>query len=342
MHVKRLEYSRIVARWPYAGKKIKASYVPDHIAQVMVIFFSNKREIKYPSLVHTPQKGLMLSGPRGCGKTMAFEIYRKLIMSDPNYSSSVKLISVREIENEYKLARESKKEAQYLNDLVSYPELIIDDLGDEQTEFNDFGTVRNLIVDLLMLRYPLQVRGQVVTHCTTNLTDKEFPLMYGGRLLDRFREMFVLHILPHNLESKRQHPVKFIPEKQLVDPPMSQLKKNQIYIDLFIKSIRDPESVPFYDLGLMWNILVKNRYVDILDLNDPEIVKQSKQAASIVFNDKHASLNQIQRIQAKTTQTLEQEEERQAKHLVMKRFFNSKDQAFIDQFLKLPSEKILI
>lgn len=62
----------------------------------------------------------------------------------------------------------------------------IDDLGTEPVEIQNYGNVTTPIVDMLSRRY--QMRR--FTAITTNLAPSDFRGRYGGRVADRFNEMF--------------------------------------------------------------------------------------------------------------------------------------------------------
>jgi DNA replication protein DnaC len=73
--------------------------------------------------------------------------------------------------------------------LTDIPCLIINDAGAENL-LNDFGTHRNIISDILILRYRAFQKRGLKTYLTSNMTWKAINEHYGDRLEDRFREMF--------------------------------------------------------------------------------------------------------------------------------------------------------
>jgi hypothetical protein len=113
------------------GQKVKPNYVAGNIAQTMNIFFSDIRHLRYPSLKHTPNKGCLLSGKKGIGKTLEFDVLNKFLKFDPNSNRQIKIMSVLQIEEQYKIARDQKKGAEFIDDIVNIPELMIDDLEEE-------------------------------------------------------------------------------------------------------------------------------------------------------------------------------------------------------------------
>lgn len=321
----KMTYHRITHRWQMTGTWVKQNYVRGEIARVMNIFFSDQREHKWPSLKHTPNKGLMLSGPKGIGKTMEFEILNKVLQFDPNSHRHIRIMSVLEIEEQYKKACENKRGASFISELVNEKELMIDDLGSEHVDYNDFGTIRNLIADILMLRYPLFVRGEVITHATTNLTHEYFPQIYDSRTVDRFKEMFVLSIMPDKMKSKRQHPLPPIPEKEIQNTEPTPRQKRIMYLDYFMNQITlDNDGPPFYDIrDIMWITLVENECINPDAILDFDL--KSKITKIVDDQELKAKTSKTMMQFIEWSQTFSKEEEilKLMKHEIMKQYFQN-------------------
>lgn len=178
------------------GIKINKNFTPDIISAIVVNFFSNEREKTYPSLIRNQNKGLMLMSFVGVGKTLNFVIMKAIQAKLDGIG--MKIISVSEIETKFKIHGES-----FLQELIDYDELLIDDLGSEAKSFKDFGTDRNLVADLIIQRYVRFQRNQCVTHITTNLNVQMLNEHYDSRVMDRLKEMVILKKINEVRESKR-------------------------------------------------------------------------------------------------------------------------------------------
>lgn len=323
----KIPYSWIVSRWPKIGRNMKPNFVPGEIDYIMVIFLSDKRAIKYPSLEHLPNKGILLSGKRGIGKSFTFEIYRKVIQYNPNLNRPIVIKSVLQIEEEYKAAKDEKKSGEYLKDLINTPELVIDDLGMEDMKFNDYGTIRNLIADIIFLRYPLFQRGLVVTHATTMLKHDELPKIYPAHIVDRMREMFIFKRLKDEV-SKRENPVKveFEKEENIKPVAKSQFSKRVEYLTFFQESIKRDDDLPFYDKDDntpgAWGVLVNIKKIDPLLLDDPEIIRQAEELQIRLEDNRKIAMNPVNFAEYQRYLTKEKEVLKLKKHLILKDFFS--------------------
>lgn len=140
------------------------------------------------------RKGILLSGPVGCGKTSLMTLVREF--HDPQKRYILK--SSRDIASEFHqdgfgvLQRYGK--ARKI--------ICLDDLGVEQT-MNYFGNECNTIGEILLQRYDLMIAEGFITHGTTNLNSKELEELYGNRIRSRFRSMFNLIAFTQNAKDKR-------------------------------------------------------------------------------------------------------------------------------------------
>ncbi len=137
------------------------------------------------------KKGILLSGPIGCGKTTLMKIMRLMPFLRRNY----KVVSSREIVSEFMLSGYEVLET-YSRGIQREHKRIprnycFDDLGAETTS-KYFGNECNVMAEILLTRYDLFKEQGVITHATTNLTADELETAYGNRLRSRMREMFNL------------------------------------------------------------------------------------------------------------------------------------------------------
>lgn len=140
-------------------------------------------------------KGILLTGPVGCGKTSWMQIVQTLVL--PEQTFQVK--STRDIAFEFN--------QNGFNTIQTYGKrqraLCLDDIGVEQN-IKFYGNECNTIAEILLQRYDLLVNHQVVTHATTNLTAKEIENLYGKRVRSRLRKMFNLISFPPETKDKRR------------------------------------------------------------------------------------------------------------------------------------------
>jgi DNA replication protein DnaC len=121
------------------------------------------------------QKGIIIFGTIGTGKTLIVRSFVELIQAASN-----KMFTILH----------SKALASYLRekgeDYLNLRPLFIDDIGKESKIVNDFGTIKNPIPDLFSIRYDFG--GWTFGTCNYNLEDLEG--FYGLTIIDRFKEMF--------------------------------------------------------------------------------------------------------------------------------------------------------
>jgi hypothetical protein len=143
-----------------------------------------------------PDKGLLLAGPVGCGKTTLLRLFMR------NPAQKFGVVSTRTVASAYQTKGAPGLEA-YLT-AHHTGGVVFDDLGTEATSVQHFGTSCNPVAEVLLARYDEFQAGRlagIYTHLTTNLpvgepSDAPGSLslygLYGQRVVDRIREMFTL------------------------------------------------------------------------------------------------------------------------------------------------------
>ena len=138
-------------------------------------------------------KGLLLFGDLGLGKTMTLHALR-------TYVNSVVRRGLKSQESDYRMVYWWKSASELANVYASdgqsaliqyanpYVNLVIDELGREPNPASCYGTKMDVIAYLLQLRY--DYRRTSVTHITTNLNLKAIASTYGTYIADRCLEMF--------------------------------------------------------------------------------------------------------------------------------------------------------
>lgn len=141
------------------------------------------------------EKGILLTGPVGCGKTSLISLLPNFMYANQKYL----------VKNTRDIATEFHKEGYEI--IQRYGNrgkpFCIDDLGVEHN-IKHFGNECNTIGEIMLQRYELQVSQGVITHATTNLNADELEDIYGIRVRSRLRSMFNLVSFPMETEDKRK------------------------------------------------------------------------------------------------------------------------------------------
>jgi DNA replication protein DnaC len=140
------------------------------------------------------EKGLLLVGGIGVGKTALMRIFHRLFKDSARKFKWVTATELRDLLDEYTV---SEIKAMYGYDWKL--DLYIDDIGFGNPNSNRYGNTVNLISEIICERYDLFVQTGIKTHLSSNLpaqVDKaKYPDvvtltdLYGNRIVDRMREM---------------------------------------------------------------------------------------------------------------------------------------------------------
>ena len=145
-------------------------------------------------------KGILLSGPIGCGKTSIMHLIRPFAVKASDY----KIKTCREIAFEF--AKQGYEALQHYTSKsgaqIKLPGYCFDDLGAEQ-QIKHFGNDCNVMAEILISRYEHFVENNSITHINTNLSASEIENLYGNRLRSRMRNMFNVISFEANSKDKR-------------------------------------------------------------------------------------------------------------------------------------------
>lgn len=141
-----------------------------------------------------PDKGILLSGPVGCGKTSLMKLMRYLV---PHQRSYV-VMPCRNIVFAF-----NHLGYKTIEDYGDEGFFCFDDMGIEPIG-RHYGRDCNVIGEILISRYELFLQSNLKTHGTTNLNAMEIEDMYGSRVRSRMKKLFNLIDFDYNTNDKRK------------------------------------------------------------------------------------------------------------------------------------------
>ncbi|GEM57975.1 ATPase [Flavobacterium columnare] len=131
-------------------------------------------------------KGILLTGPIGCGKTSLMNLMKYLTATEHKFFvKPCRDISFEFIQDGYQIIHKYSNGKLYQSEPRTY---CFDDLGTENN-LKYFGNECNVMAEILLSRYDLFISKKLQTHITTNLSATEIETHYGNRVRSRLREM---------------------------------------------------------------------------------------------------------------------------------------------------------
>ena len=176
-------------------------YPEDHptIYNLLIYFLRQEKEASRHDI--DLDKGILLAGPVGCGKSCLMELMTYIPGPERNFVlRSCRDISFEFMEEGYAVIQRYSS----MSFRSSKPRIYcFDDFGAERN-LKYFGNECNVLGEILLSRYDLFVGQGMLTHITTNLNANDVEAAYGDRLRSRVRQQFNLFTFPPNTRDKRQ------------------------------------------------------------------------------------------------------------------------------------------
>ncbi|WP_291103407.1 MULTISPECIES: ATPase [unclassified Flavobacterium] len=144
-------------------------------------------------------KGILLSGPVGSGKTTLMNLMKTLTATEHKfYIKPCRDISFEFIQDGYEIIQKYSKGKLYPDPKT----ICFDDLGIEKN-LKYYGNECNVMAEIILSRYDIFISKKIYTHITTNLSASEIETAYGNRVRSRLRNMLNLIAFDKSTKDKR-------------------------------------------------------------------------------------------------------------------------------------------
>ena len=190
----KLDLPKTLQAWEMIGKRLVKKYKNVNPALTEDLC---KYILRDPSFSKDLDKGIMLIGPTGTGKTKYIEILC-LMMQYIHFKQS-STYTAKQMENLLKLAPESDPVQFFWKDVMSSGLFVFEDIGFESLNIKTYGSEIHIGIDVLEARHIEFTQKGSLTMATSNLLIKApdpmlkketFGHRYGPRIESRIPEMF--------------------------------------------------------------------------------------------------------------------------------------------------------
>ena len=175
------------------GKKFKIYKEDRNILYKLCLYFIQDR-IACKEFGIDIDKGILLSGPVGCGKTSLIRLLKHLVPHRKPYE----VVPTRNIVFGF-----NHIGYKTIEDYGNTQFFCFDDLGVEPMG-RHYGTDCNVMGEILLSRHDLFLNKKIKTHATTNLNAQELEELYGIRVRSRMRQLFNLVAFDKGSMDKRK------------------------------------------------------------------------------------------------------------------------------------------
>lgn len=165
----------------------------------LAAYFLNDEE-KCKELDIDLNKGILLTGPIGIGKTTWFRLMQQVMAKEQKfYYTTCRDVSFEFIKEGYNTIDKYSKGIP-----LDFPmkNICFDDLGTENN-IKYFGNECNVMAEIILSRYDLFINFNTKTHITTNLSASEIEKYYTERVRSRLRQMMNFLAVPNQWKDKR-------------------------------------------------------------------------------------------------------------------------------------------
>lgn len=197
-------YPEMIAWLEQKGKKEfgdKFHFIESDLSNItkLVAYFINDQTMCEKCNIDL-SKGILLSGPVGCGKTTLMTLMRYVSQQQNKFFiKTCRDISFEFIKDGYEVIHKYSHGHYTHNEYKNY---CFDDLGTEKN-LKYFGNECNVMAEIILSRYDIFIAKKIQTHITSNLSASEIEAAYGNRVRSRLRNMLNLIAFDKETKDKR-------------------------------------------------------------------------------------------------------------------------------------------